>query len=72
MQQEASVSQSVVSLLNVDGKSGNEVESPLVAKCPLELTLTPMEMSFNDTKLNPSDRQALTRKGRTMLAMFNM
>ena len=35
MQQEASVSQSGVSLLNLDGKSGDEVGSPLVAKCPV-------------------------------------
>ena len=52
----------MVPLLNLDGKPGNEVESRLGAKCSLELTLTPMEISLNDTKLNPSDRQALTQR----------
>ena len=63
VQQEASVSQSVVPLLNLDGKSGDEVESLLVVKCPLELTLTPMEISFNNAKLNSSDRQSSDTKG---------
>ena len=60
--QEASVSQAVVSLLHLDGKSGDEVESPPVAKRTPELTPTPMGISFSDTKLNPSDRQALTQR----------
>ena len=51
-----------VSFMEIDGKSGEEVESPLDAKCPLELTLTVMEISLNDTKLNASDRQALTHR----------
>ena len=40
------MSQAVLSLLHLDGKSGDEVESPLVAERPPE------------TKLDPSDRQA--------------
>ena len=38
------------------------MESPLDAKCPLELTLTVMEISFNDAKLNSSECQALTQR----------
>ena len=46
VQQEASMSQAALSLLHLDGKSGDEVESPLVAERPPE------------PKLDPSDRQA--------------
>ena len=46
----------------VFGKSWIVDCSLLVAKCPLELTLTPMEISFNDAKLNSSDRQAPTQR----------
>ena len=45
-QQEASTSQVALSLLHLDGKSGDEVESPLVAERPPE------------PKLDPNDRQA--------------
>ena len=62
VQQEARVSQAVVSLWHLEGKSGGEVQSLPVAKCPPGLTSTPMGISFNDTKLNLSDRQALTQR----------
>ena len=50
-------------LLNLDGKSGDEVISPScvhVAERSSEPALTPMEISFDDTTLDPGDRQALT------------
>ena len=62
VQQEARVFQAVVSLWHLEEKSGGEVESLLVAKCPPGLPSTPMGISFNDTKLNLSDRQALTQR----------
>ena len=61
-QQEAGVFQAVVSLLHLDGESWDEVQSPLVAKCPRELTLASMGKSFNDTELNPCNRQALIQR----------
>ena len=63
VQQEARVSQALVSLLHLDGKSGDEVESPScvhVAERTSAPVLVPMGISFDDTKLDPSDRRALT------------
>ena len=54
-QQEASISQAVVSLLHFGGKSGEEVEGPSVA----ERTSKP--------KLDPSDRHPLTQRAVTCL-----
>ena len=66
MQQEANVSQALVSFLNLDGKSGYDMKIPScvhVADRTSEPTLTPMGISFDDTKLDPSDREALTPGG---------
>ena len=59
-QQEASVFRAVVSLLHLDGKSGTKRQALLLRNGhPI---LAPMENSFNDTKLHPGDRQALTQR----------
>ena len=62
VQQEASVSQALISFLHLDGNSEDPVKNPScvhVADQP-EPTFTPMGISFDDTKLDPSDRQALS------------
>ena len=54
---------SIPSFLHLDGKSGEETESPScvhVAERTSEPVLTPMRITFNDTKLDPGSRQALT------------
>ena len=68
VQQEASVSLALVSFLHLDGKSGDQVEGPScvhVAERTSEPILTPLGISIDDTKLDPSDRPA---KGRADLA----
>ena len=63
VQQEANVSEALVSFLNLDGKSGDDMKSPScvhVASRTSEPILTPTGISVDDTKLDPSDRQALT------------
>ena len=63
VRREANVSEAVVSLLDLDGRSGDDIKYPScvhVADHTSEPTLTPMGISFDDTKLDPSDRQALT------------
>ena len=53
-QQEANVSEALVSFLNLDGKSGDDKKSPScvhVAIRTSEPILTPMGISFDDTKL---------------------
>ena len=66
VQQVASVSQASVSFLHLDGKSGDQVKkNPScvhVADRTSEPTLTPMGISFDDTKLDPSDRLALYQR----------
>ena len=71
VQQEAGVSQAVVSLLHFDGKSGDEVESPLVAERTSEPTLTPMGNIIEHQVVlrRPSSSDT---KGSKMFAMFNM
>ena len=63
VQQEANVSEALVSVLNLDGRSGDDIKSPScvhIADRTSEPTPTPMGISFDDTRLGPSDRQALT------------
>ena len=63
VQQDASVSQALISFLHLDGKSEDQAKNPScvhVADHPSEPTRTPMGISFDDTKLDPSDRLALT------------
>ena len=54
VQQEANVSEALVSFLNLDGKSGDDMKSPScvhVASRTSEPILTPTGTSFDDTKL---------------------
>ena len=58
MQQEASVSLALVSFLHLDGKSVDEVKSPScvhIADRTSEPVLTPMDISFDDGKLDLDD-----------------
>ena len=55
--------QALVSFLHLDAKSGEETKSSScvhVAERTSETVLTPMGISFNDSKLDPGNRQALT------------
>ena len=75
MQQEANAYEALVSFLNLDGKSGDDMKSPScvhVASRTSEPTLTPMRMSFDDTKLDPSDRQAVTPGIKTALRRLHV
>ena len=58
-QQEASVSQALISFLHLDGQSGDNMKIPScvhVTDHSSAPTLTSMGISFDDTKLDPSDR----------------
>ena len=71
VQQEASVSQSVVSLLNLDEKSGDEVESPPVCEMP---TGTHPDPDGNIAQRHQVELKRLSSsdtKSSKMLAMFN-
>ena len=75
VQQEANVSEALVSFLNLDGKSGDDMKSPScihVASRTSEPIMTPMGISFDDTKLDPSDRQALTPGIKTALRRLHV
>ena len=75
VQQQAWVSQAVVSFLRLEGKLGDKVKSPAcvhVAEHPSEPVLTPMGISFDDTKLDPRDRKALTPGIKTALRRLHV
>ena len=75
MQREANVSEALVSFLNLDGKLGDDRKSPScvnVAARTSEPTLSPMGISLDDTKLDPSDRQALTPGFKTALRRLHV
>ena len=68
MQQEANV-------LELDGKSVDDVKSPScvhVAERTSEPVLTPMKISFDDTKLDPGHREALTARIKTALRRLHL
>ena len=65
VQQEANVSEALVSFLNLDGRSGDDIKNPScvhVADRTSEPALTRMGISFDDTKLDPetSSRESWT------------
>ena len=63
VQQESSAWQTLVSFLHLDKRSEDLVKSHScvhVAERTSEPILTPIRFSFDDTKLDPSDRKALT------------
>ena len=68
VQQEASVSQSVVSLLNLDGRSGGEVESEM----PTGTHPDPDGNIIQRHQVEPKRPSSSDTKGSKMLAMFNM
>ena len=75
VQQKANVSEALVFFLNLDGRSGDEIQDLScvhVADRTAEPTLTPMGISFDDTKLDPSDRQALTPGIKTVLRRLHV
>ena len=76
VQQQVNVSQALVSFfLFLDGTSVDCAESPScvhVASRTSEPILTPMGISFDDTKLDPSDRQALTPGIKTALRRLHV
>ena len=75
MQQEASVTQALIPFVHLDGNSEDGVKNPScvhVSDRPSEPTLTPMGISFDDTKLDPSDRQALTPGIKTALRRLHV
>ena len=68
-------SEALISFLNLDGKSGSDVKSPScvhVASRTSEPTVTPMGISLDDTKWDPSDRQALTSGIKTALRRLHV
>ena len=75
VRREANVSEALVSFLNLDGTSGDDTKHPScvhVADRTSELTLTPMGISFDDPKLDRSDRQALTPGIKTALRRLHV
>ena len=72
---EANVSEALVSFLDLDGRSGDDIKYPScvhVADQTSEPTRTPTGISFDDTKLDPSDRQALTPGIKTALRRLHV
>ena len=75
VQQGASVSQALISFLHLDGQSGDNMKIPScvhVADHSSVPTLTPMGISFDDTKLDPGDRKALTPGIKTALRRLHV